>query len=59
MGLGATNADEKQLLFSNYCPWRHRPLLCHLDRSEAKWRDLRFDAPFLEMFFNRAGSWLV
>jgi hypothetical protein len=21
------------LLFSDYCPWKHRPPLCHLDRS--------------------------
>jgi hypothetical protein len=26
------------------------PTLCHLDRSEAQWRDLRFRGPFLEMF---------
>src|ERR1700733_6823725 len=25
---------------------------CHLDRSVAKWRDLRFGGPLLEMFFN-------
>jgi hypothetical protein len=41
MGLGSSQGDEKQLLFSNYCPWTHRPTLCHLDRSEAQWRDLR------------------
>ena len=23
-------------------PWKHRLPLCHLDRSEAQWRDLRF-----------------
>jgi hypothetical protein len=28
-------------------------LLCHLDRSAAQWRDLRFSGPFLEMFFDR------
>jgi hypothetical protein len=41
----------KRLLFSNYSPRKHRPSLCHLGRSEAKWRDLRFNVPFLEMFF--------
>ncbi len=35
MGLGSTQGDEKQLLFSNYCPWTRRPTLCHLDRSAA------------------------
>jgi hypothetical protein len=25
--------NEKRLLFSNFSPWKHRPLLCHLDRS--------------------------
>jgi hypothetical protein len=54
MGLRPTQGDEKRLLFSNYCPWKHRPPLCHLDRSEAQWRDLRFSGPFLEMFFDRA-----
>ena len=33
----------------------HRPFLCHLDRSEAQWRDLRFSGPFLEMFFSKGG----
>jgi hypothetical protein len=49
MGLGSSQGDEKQLLFSNYCPWTHRPTLCHLDRSEAQWRDLRFSGLYLEM----------
>jgi hypothetical protein len=40
-----------RLLFSNYYPWKRRPPLCHLDRSEAQRRDLRFSGPFLEMFF--------
>src|ERR1700722_16420809 len=26
--------------------------LCHPDRSVAKWRDLQFNGPVLEMFFN-------
>jgi hypothetical protein len=46
--------DERWLLFSNYSPWKHRPPLCHLDRSVAQWRDLRFSGAFLEMFFDRA-----
>ena len=33
------------LLFSNYSDWKHRPPLCHLDRSVAQWRDLCGDAP--------------
>ena len=41
---------RKQLLVCNYSPWKHRPPLCHLDRREAKWRDLRFSGPSLEMF---------
>ena len=51
---GPTQGDEKRLLFSNYSAWKHRPPLCHLDRSVAQWRDLRFSGPFLEMFFDRA-----
>jgi hypothetical protein len=27
--------------------------LCHPDRSVAKWRDLQFYGPLLEMFFDR------
>jgi hypothetical protein len=45
MGLWPTQGDEKRLLFSNYCPWKHRPPLCHLDRSAAEWRDLRLLRP--------------
>jgi hypothetical protein len=30
------------VLFSNYSPRKHRPPFCHLDRSAAQWRDLRF-----------------
>jgi hypothetical protein len=54
-----TQGDEKRLLFSNDCRWRHRPPLCHLDRSVAQWRDLRFGGSFLEMFFDRGvmGLW--
>ncbi len=54
MGLRPTQGDEKRLLFSNDSAWKHRPPLCHLDRSAAQWRDLRFSCPFLEMFFDRA-----
>jgi hypothetical protein len=35
MGLRPTQGDEKRLLFGNYCPWKHRSPLCHLDRSVA------------------------
>ena len=41
MGLRPNQGDEKRPLFSNYSPWKHRPFLCHLDRSAAQWRDLR------------------
>jgi hypothetical protein len=41
---------EELLLFSNYSSWKHRPPLCHLDRSAAQWRDLRFNGPSLGMF---------
>jgi hypothetical protein len=44
MGLRPTQADEKRLLSSNYSPRKHRPSLCHLDRSAAQWRDLCVDA---------------
>jgi hypothetical protein len=54
MGLWPTRGDEKRLLLSNRCRWAHHPSLCHLDRSVAQWRDLRFSGPFLEMFFDRA-----
>ena len=33
MSLRPTQGDEKRLLFSSYSPWKHRPPLCHLDRS--------------------------
>jgi len=57
MGLWPTQGDEKRLLFSNYSPRMRRPPLCHLDRSVAQWRDLRFSGSSLEMFFDREGSW--
>jgi hypothetical protein len=52
MGLRPTQGDEKRLSFSNYSPGKRRPPLCHLDRSAAKWRDLRFSGPFLELLIN-------
>jgi hypothetical protein len=39
--LGPTQGDEKRLLFSNYSLWKRLSPICHLDRSAAKWRDLR------------------
>src|SRR6202034_4093361 len=33
-------------------PGKRRPPLCHLDRSAAQWRDLRFSGPLMEMFFD-------
>jgi hypothetical protein len=56
MGFRPTQGDEKRLLFGNYCPSKHCPPLCHLDRSAAKWRDLRFSGPFLGMFFDGSGA---
>jgi hypothetical protein len=32
--------------------WKRRPPLCHPDRSVAKWRDLQFSGPLVEMFFD-------
>jgi hypothetical protein len=32
MGLRPTQGDEKRFS-SNYCLWKRRPPLCHLDRS--------------------------
>src|SRR3984885_4687794 len=38
MGLRPTQGDEKRVLFSNYCCWKRRPPLCHLDRiSHGRW----------------------
>jgi hypothetical protein len=36
--------------------WKRHPPLCHPDRSVAKWRDLQFYGPLLEMFFDVNGS---
>src|SRR6202034_2128273 len=40
MGRWPAEGDEKRFS-SNYCRWKRRPPLCHLDRSAAQWRDLR------------------
>jgi hypothetical protein len=42
MPIGPTQGDEKRFPFSNVSPWKSPSPLCHLDRSAAKWRDLRF-----------------
>jgi hypothetical protein len=34
MGLRPTQGDEKRLLSEAILPWKRRPHLCHLDRSE-------------------------
>src|ERR1700728_4160159 len=59
MGLRPTQGDEKRVLFSNYCCWKRRPPLCHLDRSSegAEWRDLRSSGPFLGIVFRPEESW--
>jgi hypothetical protein len=54
LGLGPTQGDEKPLLFSNNSLRRRHPSLCHLDRSEAQWRDLCVDAPSWECFSTEA-----
>src|ERR1700685_427403 len=33
MGLRSTQGDEKHLLSTNRSPWKHRPPLCHPERS--------------------------
>src|ERR1700677_3947766 len=44
--------ERSALPSSSYSPRKCNPPLCHLDRSAAQWRDLRFIGPFLEMFFS-------
>ena len=56
MGLRPTQGDEKLLLFNNYSLWKHRPSLCHLDRSEAQWRDLCVDTLSWKCFFHLTTS---
>src|SRR5580658_7879327 len=59
MGLRPTQGDEKRVLFSNYCCWKRRPPLCHLDRSSegAEWRDLRCQRSFPGNVFRPEESW--
>src|SRR3984885_10428068 len=57
MGLRPTQGDEKRVLFSNYCCWKRRPPLCHLDRSAAEWRDLRCQQSFPGNVFRPEESW--
>jgi hypothetical protein len=52
MGLRPTQGDEKRLLFGNYSLRKRPSPLCHLDRSAAQWRDLRFSGAFLETFIS-------
>jgi hypothetical protein len=35
--------------------WKRCRPLCHPDRSVAKWSDLQFSGPLLEMFFEDVG----
>jgi hypothetical protein len=49
-GLGPTKGDENTFCSATTLPWKHRPPLCHLDRSAAKWRDLCVDALSWECF---------
>jgi hypothetical protein len=51
-----TNERVPSILHCNYSPWKRPSPLCHLDRSEAKWRDLCVDAFSWKMFFDRAGE---
>ena len=51
MGLGPPKVMKSTFCSATTLLWKHRPPLCHLDRSAAQWRDLRFSGPFLEMFF--------
>src|SRR5580698_730289 len=57
MDLRPTQGDEKRVLFSNYCRWKRRPPLCHLDRSAAQWRDLRSQRSFPGNVFRPEKSW--
>jgi hypothetical protein len=57
-GLGRTQGDEKRLPFGYYCPSKRLSPLCHLDRSAAQWRDLRFSGSFLgNVFRQSAAQW--
>src|SRR6202044_164409 len=59
MGRRPTQGDEKRVLFRNYCCWKRRPPLCHLDRSSegAEWRDLRCQRTFPGNVFRPEKSW--
>jgi hypothetical protein len=50
MSLRPTQVDEKRLLSEAALPWKRRPRLCHLDRSEAQRRDLCVDAASWKCF---------
>src|SRR6202789_3704432 len=51
-----TQGDEKRVLFSKYCCWKRRPPLCHLDRTEAQWRVLRFQRSFPGNVFRQSAA---
>jgi hypothetical protein len=40
---------EEMPFSSTSDPGHNSPPLCHLDRSAAQWRDLRFNGPYVEM----------
>ena len=44
MGLGPPKVMKSTFCSATTLAWKHRPPLCHLDRSAAKWRDLCVDA---------------
>ena len=50
MGLGPPKVMKSTWCSATTLPWKHRPPLCHLDRSAAKWRDLCVDALSWECF---------
>ena len=60
---GASEAlKPSKVMKSAFCsattlPWKHRPPLCHLDRSEAQWRDLRFAVLSWGCFRQSAAQW--
>jgi hypothetical protein len=53
MGLRPTQGDEKRLLFSDYWSLEAPPSPLS---SRPKWRDLRFNGPYLEMFSTVEGK---
>src|SRR6202034_3506647 len=54
--VGRPRVMEKRFS-SNYCRWKRRPPLCHLDRSAAQWRDLRCQRSFPGNVFRPEKSW--